>query len=143
AIAGILLTLLLNAVVPFMFATLGGYGLGLPGVAIAVFTSPIVWPAMLGRAIGVFLVALGIRLSANIYHLPDGFRALPRNFRRLMLCTSPMQRPELLPGSVPREFEFQQVFARGSFGFSMTAVPRLIDFVVWFVPAWFYRFSIK
>ena len=46
----------------------------------------------------VFLTSLLIRISATIVYLREGFTSLPQNFRILILCTSPAQIPELVPG---------------------------------------------
>ena len=47
-------------------------------------------------------------LSTFKYICP-GLRSLPRNFRRLILCTSPRQLPELVPGLTPGTTDFTLV----------------------------------
>src|SRR5262249_37668689 len=47
-----------------------------------------------------FVSSVVIRISATFFNLRDGVEALPRNFRRITLCWSPSQMPELVPGLV-------------------------------------------
>ena len=106
--------------------------------------------------IGVPLVVTGIsliiRFFATVRHLILGIRNLPRNFRRLVICTSPLQEPELVPGLVHGQTRFtfsnQLRFVRkklsGTIGdrvFSITVMP--FAFLLWFFPAWFYRITLK
>ena len=46
----------------------------------------------------ILFTSIFIRIAASLSHLPSCIRALPRSFRRLVLCTSPAQVPELVPG---------------------------------------------
>jgi hypothetical protein len=74
----------------------------------------------LGTPLAVFLASLSVRIGATVRYLGPGIRNLPHNFRRLTLCTSPLQVPELVPGlpvGLPDVWEnFQQDFFRSSFG---------------------------
>ena len=56
------------------------------------------FPFVLAIAIGVFVVSVTVRVAATLRYIQPGLGMLPRNFRRLALCTSPLQLPELVPG---------------------------------------------
>jgi len=58
-------------------------------------------PVAPATAMFVFAETALIRIAATARHLPKGLEALPRNFRRLVICTSPAQLPELIPGLIP------------------------------------------
>ncbi|WP_315826105.1 hypothetical protein [Bradyrhizobium sp. SZCCHNG3015] len=94
-----------------------------------------------GTLLGVFVVSLIVRFGSTLYHVRQGVRELPRNFRRLTLCTSPLQEPELLPGLVP-----------GNTRFTLTDLLRSLRTdglylgvagVVWLLPGWMYRITLK
>jgi hypothetical protein len=51
-------------------------------------------------------------MVATLFRLRPGIAALPRNFRRLALCTSPAQLPELVPGLETSDSE--NVYSRTS-----------------------------
>jgi hypothetical protein len=102
---------------------------------------------MLSYLLGIFLVAIGIRVAATLVYLRSGLEALPRNFRRIVICTSPAQIPELVPGidETTSVFRFSVVLQ------SIRSAPgewteKLVEYLAWlyvFTPAWFYRFTIK
>jgi hypothetical protein len=124
---------------------------GAGGVVVAVAVALI--PVLLGFAIGVFAVSVAARIAATLCFVVLGFRMLPRNFRRLALCTSPRQLPELVPGlpdgiriftlgDLMREFASN----RGSGDwlgplFAYAILPLLA--AIWFLPGWLYRITLK
>lgn len=121
------------------------------GVRVVLFRTS--FPSVFGFAPGVFLVSLVVRLLASCMHPWLGLRALPRNFRRLVVCTSPRQIPELIPGLKTGEtrFDIEWTLARIRSVFEidghrnlsriiMIDVPRI---VVWFLPGWIYRVTLK
>jgi hypothetical protein len=140
-------------------------GKGAPNVSLATAAGA----AVGGVPLGVFIVSLTIRVGATLRHFRAGLMSLPRNFRRLALCTSPRQEPELVPGLVPGETEFtiMEVLNRwrrrldfvitGSFRRTFTSpnfinraissgayfVIDLVAAPVWFIPGWIYRLTLK
>jgi hypothetical protein len=107
--------------------------------------------AFIGMPLGLFLVCLFIRIGATLFHFPAGLNALPRNFRRLTICTSPAQMPELVPGLETTESSFTLYKLRSTFVLEADrGASRLfaeIVFIVWaailFLPAWLYRITLK
>ena len=109
-------------------------------------------PFVFGLGLGVFIASLAVRTTATLCHIPAGLRDLPRNFRRLTLCTSPKQTPELIPGLANAETQFSldniwQRFRRersGDFYGKMFAIilfpPAML---LWFFPGWLYRVTLK
>ncbi len=78
----------------FLDGMLVGYGAmvvaGAAAAAAAGAIALIVFiPFVIGMGVSVWLVSLAIRMAATSCHIVAGFRLLPRNFRRLVLCTSP------------------------------------------------------
>jgi len=110
-------------------------------------------PVELGYALGVLLFSLGIRFEATRRYLRFGLRALPQNFRRLILCTSPIQEPELVPnlGLQKTRFSFQNVVdelkdkykSRNLEEKVFSATVFILAMLFWFLPAVLYRFIIK
>jgi hypothetical protein len=107
---------------------------------------------------GIYLLLLAttIRISASLRYLSAGIAALPRNFRRLVLCTSPAQVPEFVPGlnttSSPHTFkkamdipkvidESQLAYGKWYSGLAVSYV--YLSLFIMFVPAWLYRITIK
>lgn len=125
-----------------MVAAVAIFAAGVAGIAGVI----VVAPTVVGFAIGILLVTLGIRFTATVRHLRAGFKALPLNFRRLTLCTSPKQHPELMPGLVERgsRFTYRDMFdtARNRNDL-LSRTFYLILLVSWFVPGWLYRFTLK
>ena len=79
--------------------------IGLGAVAVAVVVAGAVagigagaFRFVLGFTIGVFVVSVTVRVAATLWYIVPGVGMLPRNFRRLVLCTSPLHVPELVPG---------------------------------------------
>lgn len=102
----------------------------------------------LGVSPGPFIFAFILRFAAILRFLPEGLMALPKNFRRLTLCTSPIQAPELMPGLKTSVFAFEHIWGRyknktkdgSSFGAAMVyGLPA----VLWFFPGWLYRIALK
>jgi hypothetical protein len=119
-------------------------------IRILLWFSPLVVP---GITLGVFLVSVCIRFVATLLHFRRGLQNLPRNFRRLVLCTSPLQIPELVPGlergqtSITLEHlldRFQSERRSKDIARKIVAYvfyPLTIPF--WFIPGWLYRLTIK
>ena len=103
----------------------------------------------------IFVFSIGVRVASTLAHLRLGVEAMPENFRRLILCTSPAQIPEFVPGinKSSSEFRIGRVLKWADwkepldiFGFITWAVWTIILLVVVFIcyaPAWFYRLTIK
>ena len=89
---------------PFSVVGVFCASMGIAIVRVALFPYP--FPGVLGFAPGILLVSLTIRFVASCRHPLLGLRALPANFRRLTLCTSPLQLPELIPGLPQEETRF-------------------------------------
>jgi hypothetical protein len=117
-----------------------------------VINSLVFLPIAVGIGIGIFLVSVTVRVGATFYHLRNGLRTLPRNFRRLTLCTSPLHTPELVPGLgegtsfTVKDWlrNFQEAHASldaTDVLVSYTIVPLIV--MVWFLPAWLYRITLK
>jgi hypothetical protein len=110
-------------------------------------------PRFVGYALGVFLVSIIVRVGATIRFLHLGVQALPRNFWRLALCTSPKQVPELVPGLPSGETRFSLTSMLSEYRRNYESPRQLDRFAVtvvyapvmalWFIPAWLYRFSLK
>ena len=85
----------------------------------------------------------------TLRHVGCGVRALPRNFRRLAVCTSPKQVPELVPGIEPGETMFTlpdllQMLKSARHSDSALAyfyIPPVM--LMWFLPGWLYRLTLK
>jgi len=101
--------------------------------------------------LGIVGVSLMVRLGATLMHIPAGVRAMPHNFRRLTLCTSPLQEPELVPGLVPSESLFTPKTVWERFRRRVTRVGHqpmeyvlvTLMMLIWFFPAWLYRVTLK
>jgi len=102
----------------------------------------------LGLAVGPILVtAAVIRVLATVLHLPSGLRAMPDNFRRLVVCTSPVQEPELIP-ELPQSSDYS--WTRKEEVFKSDYAPRFFTYPVailvlvsFFGPSWLYRVTLK
>src|SRR4029077_17916757 len=123
--------------------------LGKARAALSLLISPLV--AIL--AFGIFALSLTIRIGATLQYIVLGLRSMPDNFRRLTLCTSPLQEPELVPGLESSKSSFtirsslevlRHTWHSGDIYdriFAIVAIP-FISFI-WFFPAWFYRITLK
>jgi hypothetical protein len=91
------------------------------------------------------ILSIPIRVAATVFHLKDGIRVLPVNFRRLVLCTSPVQIPEIVPGieTTKSTFKFSEQF--GSRLSQNDAAILYLPLFLWFIyaPSWLYRLTIK
>jgi hypothetical protein len=106
-----------------------------------------------GVELGPLGISLTVRIGATIRHFWAGLKTLPQNFRRLTLCTSPLQEPELVPGLVAGETiftlrsrlnAFTQMLRSRSFEDKANAVMEIAPgILVWFFPGWFYRVTLK
>ena len=104
-------------------------------------------PFAFSTCIAVFVVSLAVRTAATLRHLGSGVRALPHNFRRLVLCTSPAKVPELvpiqpgdgftLPGPLQRFRAERNTDPAFAYLFYPVAMP------MWFLPGWLYRLTLK
>jgi hypothetical protein len=101
---------------------------------------------IVGSAIGVFLVALGIRFLATARYWRLWHLRFPLNYRKLVWCTSPRQRPELIPGFKDGETQFavdaiwRRLRTQNNF---QDRCISLVRGAAWFVPSFLYRFSLK
>jgi hypothetical protein len=104
-----------------------------------------------GVAIGVFGVSVVIRVAAMLNYFSQGAGALPRNFRQLILCTSAIQTPELMPGLKSGETPFtffnlwqSTIRERRSGGDAVIAYCFIpLAAIVWFYPDYLFRFALK
>jgi hypothetical protein len=115
------------------------------------------------RLLGIWLYTVIVRFAATARHAREGYRRLPTNLRRLALCMTPLQQPELLPGlSADHSLRFN-VYFRHIFsdfdgleplrGFTPPAVQVWVNRstsaarIFWapliYTPAWAYRFVLK
>ncbi|GEM_PF-3871303 len=111
------------------------------------------FPIWIGVAVAVLGVSIAIRLGATARYFTLGIRVLPKNFRRLTLCISPIEIPELVPGLRASETKFtlflliaecrnairSDDLARKLLGIAL--MPPMI--ALWFLPAWIYRITLK
>lgn len=110
-------------------------------------------PVLVGFALGLFALSLVVRFGATISHICRGLQALPRNFQRLVVCTSPFQEPELVPGLTTGETHFTwpdmwRLFrSRSNSGGIEQKVSVFFTYptalLLWFFPGWFYRLTLK
>jgi hypothetical protein len=110
-------------------------------------------PMWLGIALGVFIISFFIRVGATLTFFLRGVRNLPRNFRRLFYCTSPLQVPELVPGLVYGETDFtlpdvwhrfhEERHSPDLLKSTFAALFYPLAMVIWFVPGWAYRAILK
>ncbi len=134
-------------------ATVAGAGVVAGAVAgagaVAIFFPPI----LLGFAFAIRLVSIAIRFAATAKYIGLGLRMLPGNFRRLALCTSPLQVPELVPGLPAGETKFTLPDAIADLKRQarsvdwgdkvLGAVLQIAIIAFCFLPAWLYRFTLK
>jgi hypothetical protein len=76
-----------------------------------IFRSIVEILVFLGGTPGIFVGLLAattlIRIAATLSYICSGIYALPKNFRRLTICTSPAQVPEIVPGIEGTESQFR------------------------------------
>jgi hypothetical protein len=95
--------------------------------------------------IAILLLTVAIRIGATCLYIRSGVAALPSNFRRLILCTSPAQPPELVPGleatSSALKFSNMLDFLRSNLDWhNVELLPAVL---IPTLPAWLYRITIK
>ena len=110
-------------------------------------------PLILGGGLGVLIVSIAIRIYATLANLGEGLRSLPNNFRKLVFCISPRQKPELLPGLPEGQTLFTLTDQIQYFRQRRTSnlkIRRVISYFetpvntfLWFVPGWLYRLTLK
>ena len=86
-----------------------------------------------------------MRSAAVLCHPVQGVKAIPSNFRRLALCTAPNQNPELMPG-LPADgtsFTLSRQLQYWREGNASTRIFLGVPILMWFMPGWLYRVSIK
>jgi hypothetical protein len=115
--------------------------------------------------IGLFLlvflifISIFIRISATLVHFRPGIEALPHNFRRVVLCTSPTQVPEIVPGLETSNsvFKFSYALSGGRPPLELLGRNLLVFGYMWllylfstpiilltvYLPVWLYRITIK
>jgi hypothetical protein len=98
----------------------------------------------------ILFVALTIRIVATAIYLRSGLTALSRNFRRLVLCTSPAQAPDLVPGLnvTNSRFTFLQMHLvmdrdEPSWTGRIILLALLPLSIILYLPAWLYRITVK
>jgi MFS family permease len=116
----------------------------------------IAWGALASAilSIGIFVLVVSwiVRVGATFVFIKAGLRSMPRNFRQLIFCTSPLQEPELVPGLKTGTTRFTLMdllegIEQGLHGpismkiFVSTIVP--LTMLIWFLPAWLYRITLK
>jgi len=100
---------------------------------------------MPGFAIGVWHRSVGVRVVATLALLPAGFSCLAENWRRSLLVIDSRHPPEIVPGLpsdsgasivvvLHRLRNDEAIFNRVIFGIALP---------FWFLPALFYRWSLK
>ncbi len=109
-------------------------------------------PIALIIAIVIFPISIIIRISATILHLREGIYCIPENFRKLVFCTSPIHLPELVPGlsDQTQAYTITGIWdnIKDHLYYNKFATPTIYLFyipiiILWFLPAWAYRISIK
>ena len=104
--------------------------------------------ALKGIVIGFhwLLVSFFIRFVASAIYIRSGIFSMPKNFRRITLCTSPFYLSEIIPGlentsSDIRLGRFVEDFRKSS------RYNNIIVYIFWliimFIPTWIYRITIK
>lgn len=101
-------------------------------------------PLWLGIVVGLLVALLLIRLASTWSHLPAGILSMPRNYRRVVLCASPAQEPEVLPG-LPDGHELRlNILLREAWnGKTIALLVATAILLFGFLPAWLWRISIK
>jgi hypothetical protein len=108
--------------------------------------------AVIGIAFRMLILALVIRFVATITYVRRGMRMLPRNFLRLILCTSPLQEPELVPGLTSNHIlnfgalmrKIRTELASGQATLLVFTISVAIPMAaIWFAPSWLYRLTLK
>jgi hypothetical protein len=72
--------------------------------AVRTIISALCMPVAIGIMFGFVVTGIFIRISATMRHVGSGFEAISSNFFKLVFCTSPLDLPELVPGSQRSKF---------------------------------------
>jgi hypothetical protein len=99
-----------------------------------------------GVAVGYLLRALLIRFAVTLYYWKDGLIALPINWRRTLFSTDLATPPELIPGYIGSShfnFRFTYESLRSRESWDDRDIFNLICAFFYFLPAYFYRLTIK
>lgn len=133
-------------VLMLVFAMIGRQSLVFKNVGLIILGPAFVISAIVPGVFFSFVVFL-IRSCAAWWYLYDGLCSVPRNFRRILFCASPLHEPELIPGTpddhslatkrMLREFKEAWVFGETN------AIGIFTIIVLLFFPLWFYRISFK
>jgi TIR domain len=98
--------------------------------------------------VGIFVIALAMRMAATLRYFVPGWFSISGNFRRLVFCTSPLQTPELIPG-LPTTSYFtptiwiERLNQRKPGQDPGVRVGIIFAMIIWFVPGWLYRITLK
>ena len=103
-----------------------------------------------GVPIAVLIVSISVRIFATFAYPLYGFAMLPQNFRKLVLCTSPISRPEIIPG-LDKTPSLLTIKALNLWMVQPVKLPMLVialgryavTIAIMFFPAWLYRLTIK
>lgn len=119
-------------------------GLTMLGVKNVIFLGAAMLPMTVACSLIITVVTLIIRFLATLRHFRRGLSAMPDNFQKLMFCTSPFHRPELVPGLETKQsqFNFDSFVKTMQIGDVGGRLALMLVSVIYF-PAWTYRFSIK
>ncbi|MEO0995767.1 MAG: hypothetical protein AAFX62_18455, partial [Pseudomonadota bacterium] len=99
----------------------------------------------MATGLGGLGAGLAIRLWSALRHLLSGLKALPSNWRRLMLVNDPYQPPELVPRitDLDRAPSFGRMLDNARSEKGLKRWIAYVNLATWAVPAWAWRFSIK
>lgn len=117
----------------------------------SIYAKLFAFPLVIFWSLGIFHASVMIRIFTTLIYVRSGLKSLPRNFRRLIFCTSPFHTPELVPGLERSGSIYTFVKLRRSFVLSSSGgvgrIDRELLFLVMslflYIPAWLYRLTIK
>jgi hypothetical protein len=152
-LAAVCAMLTMGALVPAALWTWGGRGAGVPAgmvsagglvAAIVDLMSPVGIFTALGFSVGVWLRTIAIRFVATTCFLRTGFWNIPTNFRQTLFVIDLRHPAELIPGYRGNFSTTSTEFIRGFASEGLfSSLFSWIMFVVYFIPAYLYRLSIK
>ena len=108
----------------------------------------------------IALLCTALRVVATVRFIRNGVLSMPHNYRCLILCTSPLQVPEVLPGleETASDFRFSVIMRRlivdvrtensekirrPLWAIILAVILSSPGILMFFGPVWFYRLSIK
>jgi hypothetical protein len=115
----------------------GTFGTALGALAVTTF------------AFGLWLRTIGIRVGATLRYFGPGIREVPRNFRHTLFVIDIRHSPELMPGistTVSGDAPYTSHYIFRLFQEETTwllKVSAILVFLIFFIPAYLYRLSIK